>query len=536
MLSLGYGAPEQEMDTATVDERADIYGLGAILYFCLTGENPRFFRESRIPVHLRPPLLKALEKDREARWRTARDFEEALFQSGGPYVVSKTEAGMWRCKWCSALNTLEGRYCAECGWDGIEKCPECGGETRVGVRFCSVCGTDIKAFEDMQGLLARLKQYREEKKFDRMDPDADAAGQFQARGEAGRALLRQIAELQETARWAQARKEELRQVISTGLERENYEQVRERVSEYDVLDGGDLYRDLRVQLPWKMAERDVHSLKAGVEEARRLFEQKKLRASRQLLEDVRHRRARIINLEIQFPVLKGRLGAGGLSERPEDELARTLRSVDGDIASLELELSNAEKRLAELVQETEPALRSQDYDLCLAKGTEIRQLTADPTEADEGLGKAAALVAQIASSLKRAEEALSCGRFDAAERICRRVLDRLKPDSAETHRMLVRIAWKRRRRRFWTTLGAAACAAAVYGMSICPVYKAVAGHDQAPFANTLNAFYTPVFWLHENSLLRQPLEWYARWWGIDVFGRSERRPPPERINAPSRAS
>lgn len=33
MLSLGYGAPEQETDASSADERADIYGLGALLYF-----------------------------------------------------------------------------------------------------------------------------------------------------------------------------------------------------------------------------------------------------------------------------------------------------------------------------------------------------------------------------------------------------------------------------------------------------------------------------------------------------------------------
>jgi len=40
MLSLGYGAPEQEADASLADERADVYGLGALLYFCLTGKNP----------------------------------------------------------------------------------------------------------------------------------------------------------------------------------------------------------------------------------------------------------------------------------------------------------------------------------------------------------------------------------------------------------------------------------------------------------------------------------------------------------------
>ncbi|MCX7591586.1 MAG: serine/threonine protein kinase, partial [Kiritimatiellae bacterium] len=65
MLSLGYGAPEQEMDAMLTDERADVYGLGALFYFALTGKNPRYFRENDVPDVVRPILVKALETDRD---------------------------------------------------------------------------------------------------------------------------------------------------------------------------------------------------------------------------------------------------------------------------------------------------------------------------------------------------------------------------------------------------------------------------------------------------------------------------------------
>src|SRR5207253_4330300 len=38
--TLGYMAPEQCKDATTVDERADIYSLGATLYWALTGQDP----------------------------------------------------------------------------------------------------------------------------------------------------------------------------------------------------------------------------------------------------------------------------------------------------------------------------------------------------------------------------------------------------------------------------------------------------------------------------------------------------------------
>ena len=35
LLSLGYGAPEQEIDASRCDARTDVYGLGALLFFAL---------------------------------------------------------------------------------------------------------------------------------------------------------------------------------------------------------------------------------------------------------------------------------------------------------------------------------------------------------------------------------------------------------------------------------------------------------------------------------------------------------------------
>src|SRR5690606_13586 len=45
-----YLAPEQALDSHSVDRRADIYGLGCTLYFCLTGHPP--FPEGTLPQRI----------------------------------------------------------------------------------------------------------------------------------------------------------------------------------------------------------------------------------------------------------------------------------------------------------------------------------------------------------------------------------------------------------------------------------------------------------------------------------------------------
>jgi serine/threonine-protein kinase len=72
-----YVAPEQ-LATNEVDGRADIYALGGLLWFMLTGKIPRYFRESLVPEELRPALVKALAHKPGERYQTVQELADGL--------------------------------------------------------------------------------------------------------------------------------------------------------------------------------------------------------------------------------------------------------------------------------------------------------------------------------------------------------------------------------------------------------------------------------------------------------------------------
>jgi len=93
-----YVAPEQAVNSSTVDTRADLYSLGATLYFLLAGrtlfpeggaaqklmwqqwKHPAPLTDFRadLPPGLWPAVRKALAKRKEDRYATALDFADAL--------------------------------------------------------------------------------------------------------------------------------------------------------------------------------------------------------------------------------------------------------------------------------------------------------------------------------------------------------------------------------------------------------------------------------------------------------------------------
>jgi serine/threonine protein kinase len=265
MLSLGYGAPEQEADASLADERADVYGLGALLYFCITGKNPRYFRQNDLPEVLRMPIVKALETDREQRWSEVKALRTALMVAQTPNDTTVSTAKVtWRCKWCDTVNPTLIRFCGKCGWDGGEFCAECGSESRFGTQYCGVCGADAKAYETAHRVLEQMRLNIERKAFALVGQEEHHISGFRPQGANGRRLVEKVRELGETARNALRRKTALRGEIEREMQGRHYERVRQYIEEYNTLSFDGDFDEMEKSLDHLQSERDVERLRSAV--------------------------------------------------------------------------------------------------------------------------------------------------------------------------------------------------------------------------------------------------------------------------------
>ena len=264
-LSLGYGAPEQERDATLTDERSDVYGLGALLFFCLTGQNPRFFRPDDVPDELRMPIVKALEPDKEKRWASVSEFLETLLLINAPDVVELPSVKRtWRCRWCDSVNPTSIRFCGKCGWDGGETCFECKAETRTGLPFCGHCGADARDYEAAVRLYHDLQSHFHDKEYRHVVEKADAISGFTPNGPVGRQLVGDVYTLKTTSEKSLKRISQLRQIIPLDISSGAYIRARDHIEEYDRIANDEAFREEAARLKSLMVDRYLETARVSI--------------------------------------------------------------------------------------------------------------------------------------------------------------------------------------------------------------------------------------------------------------------------------
>ncbi len=255
MLSLGYGAPEQEVDASSSDQRADIYGLGAIMYYCLTGNNPRFFRESDVPEQVRKALVKALSPDRDKRWTSASELLASLIDIKTNITVQiPTIKTSWRCKWCETVNPVNIAFCSKCGWDGSERCAECGSDTRFGIPYCGLCGADAREYERAASFCSAMKNDFALKNYAETINRGKRFTGFKPIGLNGSKILEEVSRLVEKSEYSIRRIEELRLLIPAHLSSAEYESALSSITEYESLCPDKSWTKTKADIPAMQAE------------------------------------------------------------------------------------------------------------------------------------------------------------------------------------------------------------------------------------------------------------------------------------------
>lgn len=80
-----YAAPEQMHDAANVDERADIYSFGKVLFYLVTGDES--FDPEKLPLELLMVIPRALQDDRTRRHQTVLELLEDVSEAYPDYQL-----------------------------------------------------------------------------------------------------------------------------------------------------------------------------------------------------------------------------------------------------------------------------------------------------------------------------------------------------------------------------------------------------------------------------------------------------------------
>ena len=160
--TLDFMPPEQRRDATQADARSDLWSLAATLYQMVTGKTPKIIKFKDVPQSLQDVLGKALEDAKDDRYRTAREFKEALrasLQNSGPEVA---DLGEGQCLSCGTKNEGHRKFCKECAVSLRVHCFSCNVEIPVWDKVCSECGTKQAALLESRRHAMTAQQSRAE--------------------------------------------------------------------------------------------------------------------------------------------------------------------------------------------------------------------------------------------------------------------------------------------------------------------------------------------------------------------------------------
>ena len=168
----GFSAPEQLRDSKTADHRADIYGLGATLYYALTGKSPiGVIEPADIPSTWRAMILKCMKEDPAERYFDAEEILKSIDNpppADGPAVSGK-------CSVCGVTNPAGSSFCRQCGAGLNEPCPRCGAANRASEKTCRGCRVDIPKRRASDAYLHEARDHTARRDFRRAVKAAEEA-------------------------------------------------------------------------------------------------------------------------------------------------------------------------------------------------------------------------------------------------------------------------------------------------------------------------------------------------------------------------
>ena len=192
-----YMAPEQSIDPTKVDNRADIYSVGVILYEMLTSNIP--MGSFQFPHQLDPNLpeeiddiieiaLRPLPKE---RYQNIEEFKkdidgvvshvpdlskelkekpkaikERLIRRARKAADLETDRII--CPICQTINSRDKYFCVNCGENLKVKCPQCQSDVDVDLTYCGKCGVNIVKYREdlISGHVKSAKEHIAKEDFD----------------------------------------------------------------------------------------------------------------------------------------------------------------------------------------------------------------------------------------------------------------------------------------------------------------------------------------------------------------------------------